>query len=386
MRTLIHLGMPKAGSTTLQHALNDAREVLLAKGVLYPNPGVPKAYNHGLIVGDILSYENGPRDFRRLSKEDHNKRVVDFLQQLEQQVIETRPEVLILSSEYLWRLSEQWQLNKLQRLLSRLGVEDIEFIAYIRRSSDFFLSAAQQRLRASMKLTPAESYDALSVLRAYEKNYPNARVKARLFDHRNLSGGDVVNDFLEFFIPEHSDTVLSARHTVSRNHTLSAEGMALLQDYRLHFFPEKDDWFNDDTAHFVARLRKVENFLKAPRPVLRPEIREFIDYGDSKPLELRDRYGIVFPDYDYSRLAQGKLAERPFMGNAVRDVVLVSDERLSDLIVALRMKYYRKDENMINWMEQLPERLSMYRDNPLLGWIFRRRCRERIRHMRPQPK
>ncbi len=380
MKTLVHLGMPKAGSTTLQFALNDSREVLLTQGILYPETGIHKGYNHGLLVGEVLPYESGPRMFRRLSLEDHKKRVSEFLTRLEQQIRQTKPDVLILSSEYLWRLNEPGQTNMLQRLLTRLGVEDIEFLAYIRRPSSFFLSAAQQRLRASACLTPTESYDAAAILNVYRSTFLEAQITARLFDYRSLTDGDVLVDFLERFLPEQRENVLQATRTSIENYTLSAESMAVLQNYRRYFFADNDDVFNMATARFVRLLREVDELLGLPRPILHSEICDFIDYGNASPLELRDRFEIVFPDFDYLRLEQGQFAKCPGKWETVRDIVRVSDEGLREVLVALQLSIGKNDDSISGWLDQLPQRLGLCRNNQLLGWIYSRRRHARIKN------
>jgi hypothetical protein len=57
-----------------------------------------------------------------------------------------------------------------------------------------------------------------------------------------------------------------------------------------------------DSSELLRTLQRIDGALKAPRPALRPQIADMIDYGRRDPLRLRDAYGLVFPDLDYGRL------------------------------------------------------------------------------------
>ncbi|MBY6067262.1 hypothetical protein KUW17_10965 [Leisingera aquaemixtae] len=371
MKTIVHIGMPKAGSTVLQDTLFLERDTLLANGALYPDPGLNKIYNHGLLAGAVLPYEDGPRVYRRVSEQEHAERVEGFLERLQRQVKEVRPAVLILSSEYLWRLDEPQMLAKLQSLLARLGAGDIEFLAYVRRPSAFFLSAAQQSLRASTHLYPAESLDFSHVLDAYAKAFPKARITVRLFDRASLAGGDVVTDFASLYFPECLEAVQQAARKVSGNETLSAEGMALLQAFRHNFFADRNDVFTKETARFRERLCQLDEDHAAPRPVLRPELRDYFDFGNAMALTLRDQYGVTFPDFDYPRLERGDFAPPPELGSAVRDVVTIDDDRLYRMIVALREEPLLGNLGLARWLISLPHELKLPQERGLLGWVSR---------------
>ena len=51
MRLILHIGMPKAGSTALQTAFAEARRPLRAAGILYPKG----AFNHNFLIAGMVT-------------------------------------------------------------------------------------------------------------------------------------------------------------------------------------------------------------------------------------------------------------------------------------------------------------------------------------------
>ncbi len=348
--------------------------------VLYPDPdpGLGKEINHGLLAGAIRPYEIGPRPFRRFSAEDHDKRVKNFLASLKDQLSAHNPELVILSSEYLWAVGyKQAWLEKLRDLLLDLGIHDVEFIGYVRGPSSHYLSLIQQRLKASSKFRPPSVYSVGRSADAYASFFAQSKVSVRLFDRGALKGGDIVVDFLSLYRPDLAQVVTQAAQRKSSNESISAEGMVLLQKFRKHFFAEKDDQFNKPTKAFVENLRLVEEKYGFPRPTLRPEVQEYADYSSDKPLQLRKQYGIVFPQLDYSRLEKGDFAKNPPVGNEVQDVVQVDNDRLKQMILSLLEDGRKIDPSVRDWLKQLQKESNAtsafsFLQNKLGTWRHRR--------------
>ncbi|WP_170381267.1 hypothetical protein [Ruegeria atlantica] len=353
MKTIIHIGMPKTGSTALQKALCGARKELAKNSVLYPIQG--KQVNHGLLAGAVRPYEVAPRRFRRFSEQELNSRVKVFLENLNSQILGHDSDLLILSSEYLWPVGQnQAGLEKLGFLLKQAGIENPEFVAYVRGPSSYYLSATQQRLRASSTFRQPGNYNITANLDAYSEFFSNSKFSVRLFNREALVGGDIISDFMSLHRPDLQGIVSKAAKKISTNESLSAEGMVLMQQFRRHFYANQDDRINKQTLRFINQLRRVEKRLNLPRPMLRPEVAEYTDYSGTGPLELRDRYGIVFPKLDYSRLERGEFAKKPQIGSDVQDVVQVSDERLEQMVRRLLQSYLSLNPTLRKWLRSLP--------------------------------
>ncbi|WP_170570021.1 hypothetical protein [Ruegeria atlantica] len=358
MKTVIHIGSPKTGSTALQNALFNARDELTRHGVLYPNPSpeLGKQVNHGLLAGAIRPYDIGPRPFRMHSEQEHNARVEAFLKRLSSQVSMHNPDLLILSSEYLWAVGrKQAWLSKLHDLLKHIGVGSVEFVGYVRGPSSFYLSQIQQQLRASSRFRLPKEHTVTNNLDGYSQFFSDSKVSARLFDREALVGGDIITDFLSLYRPDLQQSVLRTANNKSTNESLSAEGMALIQLFRRHFYSDRDDQFNKPTRKFIKRLRSIEKKFDFPRPKLHPEIAEYLDYAGTGPLELRDRYGIVFPKLDYSRLEREEFANKPQVGGAVQDVVQVDEERLEQMVHSLLQSNHTFNPALKTWLRSLPQ-------------------------------
>lgn len=63
MKLILHLGMPKTGSTSIQTFMAQNRDNLLALGVLYPKVNI-STNNHNFISIFLNEHENIPRRYR----------------------------------------------------------------------------------------------------------------------------------------------------------------------------------------------------------------------------------------------------------------------------------------------------------------------------------
>ena len=61
----------------------------------------------------------------------------------------------------------------------------------------------------------------------------------------------------------------------------------------------------------MRKLQKFDARDGNPRPQLKPEWKDFLDYGDDRALDLRDTHQITFSNFDYARLEIGDLRIGP---------------------------------------------------------------------------
>lgn len=306
MQTLLHIGMPKTGSTVLQDRLRGSPEALRAHGLLYPsNPPGIRFNNHRMLMLGFTAYEKLPRHMLKgdLQGPDSLPRAyAEFRAHIAAQVAEARPERMILSSETLFRQLRHKDRAALKEALAPYG--PVTVAAYLRRPSAYYLSALQQHLKASHKVNPPRALPLMRVLSAYRRAFGADAVRPRIYDRAQLAEGDITADFLAAHLPGSGlaagDLVREARG----NETLSAESMDLLRGFRAAFHEAKDNVPSDDTRTLLRALARIDTALEAPRPRLRPEIAESIDYARPDPLTLRDDWGLVFPGIDYDRLAR----------------------------------------------------------------------------------
>lgn len=302
MRILLHVGMPKAGSTALQQAFAGARDALLRQGILYPRaPHFPDSQNF-LVAGLEVRRHALPRMIRTAYEgrmEEVEPAFAKWMDAIRARVASSRPEVLVLSSEWLFGLRGA-KFNRLGAVLAPLGAP-VEVVAYVRRPSDQFLSAIQQTLKGSHVIrrpaavryrTPLEGFAGIA-----------GAMHVVRYDRAEFPEGDIVRHFVSAFLPAAAAAIAPGGER-SANVTISAEGMAILAGYRRINHRRSRGRFTADTDRLIEAIRAADAAIGGDaRPRLLPTVREAVDSASEDVLWLRDTYGIVFDGLDYDRVA-----------------------------------------------------------------------------------
>lgn len=360
MQVILHLGMPKTGTTALQDALIELNPALRERGILYPllRTRLPNHNFLSLLTGNERKMNGLFRDFIRKDPDYLTQTIPKAWKDLESQIKEAQPRKLILSAEMLFAALPFEKENPLKEKLQELST-DIRLIAYFRRPSRQYLSAVQQRLKNAYTISPPSPMNVRRHVELWEKSM-NCSLTALCYDRDALIGGDITTDFLTRFTSEDERAGLQIP-SIRSNETISAEAMEILQEYRHSIYPESDeDRFDDSNALRRALIDLDENDPGTPKPRLINEISDYIDYSSTELLWLRDQHGVTFPEIDYARIGSRPAPALPDAPR-VSDICPVDAQRKNVLYARALKKIHDK------LAHQLEKRKR--RQRSLFGWL-----------------
>lgn len=220
---VLHIGMEKTGTTTLQDMLGANRTALLEAGYFVPNTLAPyaKRANHERLTTFALSDTKLSDDLRRnakLSNEDdlaHHREAV--AQALRDEIlalpdtVSNSARTLLLSNEHCQsRLTEPDEVRRLKTFLDEF-TESYRIVVYLRPQHDVAVSLYDQALKAGyadIPLLPDYSgrsplwvhrgfFDYADLLERWGAVFGRDAMDVRLYRRDQLAGGDVVRDFLD---------------------------------------------------------------------------------------------------------------------------------------------------------------------------------------------
>ncbi len=223
MKVIIHAGMHKTGSTSIQWTFAN-RDL---GHVRYFRWRVP---NHGGLV-TLLFHEQAERFWEyRLqgySREDLLPLREKWLESFKQDLTQPGAHTCLLSAEAISTLIRRSMLAPLRAFLEKYS-DDIQVIAYVRPPVSFMESVFQQRVRSGdVKFNPHPQRYWPQYRQRFEpldQVFGRENVTLRKFDRKTLKNGSVVDDLAGFVgipVPHRSSSRL-------KNESLSLEALALL--------------------------------------------------------------------------------------------------------------------------------------------------------------
>lgn len=311
-RAIIHIGAPKAGSSSIQTFLKAHYQDWRQEGVLSLGmTGAKAGLNHRSLYFSFHRGSISRVDRMRFHSETEYANHRQIQQQLLSQEIIAHDSchTLIFSDEYLTRLDVD-SVRELRRFLGSHGVTHFLIVAYVRDPGSLFLSSAQQSIKAHHELpSPIGWHQTFShVLETWNSVFPGSTL-FRAYDRSSLAKGSVVDDFLQAIdhpAAGQNPTLCSSATTKgNRNLSMTAEGMALLLDYRRMFHREKANVFTPDTRQLILILQECSGMDGFEPPRLRLEWRNYIEECHAEELlRLSSEFGLRYPHVNYDHLKQ----------------------------------------------------------------------------------
>jgi hypothetical protein len=204
---ILHIGLSKTGSSSIQRVLASQREALQAQGVFMPRS--PGWANHALLAASVVNDRRNlwgfhPGVWDGLSP---NGRIARFEAEwrAEMAALPDWAERCIITAEQIGGLLRQD--DEVARLAEKLAphFSGVRVVVYLRRQDSHTASAYNQWLRGGMLRPPAlpeggpealPELDYGTLLHRFARVFGTAHVVARIFDRAELVAGDVVADFL----------------------------------------------------------------------------------------------------------------------------------------------------------------------------------------------
>lgn len=195
---ILHFGLAKTGSTALQRVLYTQKQSLLKyHNTLYPG----NVEAHHFIQAIFLSKPMMSPEIQRLNL-GSEAAIRDFLSaqrtKLLEEINESKPERIIISSEYFAAMDEA-ELNLLRVLFESVAC-DIKLFGYVRNPWSFTISSTQEMIRAgyiakNVKLDYVKSN--IEILEKFESAFESVATVVPFIE--DITEFDVVTDFCNRF-------------------------------------------------------------------------------------------------------------------------------------------------------------------------------------------
>lgn len=197
-KLILHFGLAKTGSTAIQKALFENRKHLLKnKNILYPC----HIENHYYFQSMFSSYPENTYQIRMLglpNKEAVNSFLEEYRRGFLNEVNETRPSIIIISSEYFSGMSFD-EMKQMRSFLETVA-EEISLFAYVRDPWSFSVSMLQEMIRCGSLDREVEfgyMESNIEIIRKFEEVFCKKAIIAPYIQHKE--NFNVVKDFFRRF-------------------------------------------------------------------------------------------------------------------------------------------------------------------------------------------
>lgn len=208
-KLIVHIGLPKTGTTRLQSAFFENQSVLKNAGIFYPTGG--SYYSEGGCNQKYLAWDFLPH----LPPSGFNtKAAASFsLQRIDKSISDLARDLhadpcpyALLSSEYFFNVAQHPRgLLRLKDFFSSLARE-VTIICYIREHLSLMASAYNQAIKVGLKQTPdferwaqdnCRNYLANGLLTTWAKVFGRENLLVRPYSSNQLIAQDIFRDFIE---------------------------------------------------------------------------------------------------------------------------------------------------------------------------------------------
>lgn len=212
---ILHIGMPKTGTTAIQEFLAYNRGQLLKQKILYPECGIPVNQHTALVKSIALQHFDWAHFNKVIDQFDPEKYVIDVLRNCQG----SRCNKVIISSEFFWaspsmqagpayHIPNAKNYEYIRKLIKSCHeifsiFDKIQIVVYLRRQDEWLDSFFNQQLKDGFPIPSAD--ELINEVKNYLLYNDNLSIWAEYFskedlivrNYDNLPDADVVNDFIK---------------------------------------------------------------------------------------------------------------------------------------------------------------------------------------------
>ena len=216
MKAILHIGVSKTGSTTIQHFLASNRKELKHRNIYIPVPDRVKSHNT-LVLASYLPYMlESTSVFSYIGHQVYNSFVEEYFPYLNKEErtlthceqcqlwgkicceVETncsKDDIVIFSAELLSLFHED-EVEKVRKLMISL-FDDVTIVVYLRRQPEYIVSGYNTSIDwhgapCTIKEQIPPAYDEIVKLWTI---FGKDKIKIRLFDTKEFHDNDLLSDF-----------------------------------------------------------------------------------------------------------------------------------------------------------------------------------------------
>lgn len=202
-KVIIHAGLHKTGTSSIQHACKASSESLLNQGILYPNFGSKQWANHSVPLSLMFMDDNGKRNHTLNSMFGSDYERINAAENVRNSIIlelsQTQFHTVLISGEDL-AMFTRLNLEVLKTFFIHHGFYELEIIIYVRNPINYLLSNAQEIVRAGIySLGTALKLGNLQQVKNKVMNFIEVfgenDVSVYCYDNSIVDSKDIVKDF-----------------------------------------------------------------------------------------------------------------------------------------------------------------------------------------------
>ena len=240
VRAVVHIGMEKTGTTSIQAFLRKNRTALIERGFLVPESLGALPPRTLVMLGIEPGTLVGDHRLAGLSSPDEvSSYLDDRMNEFTREIANTEPECVVLTNERLSvSLNSRERIERFRSWVEAI-FDDATIVVYLRRQDEMLLAMYSTLVKVGhtnkfsvpvQRQGGWDRYDYRAMLSLWASVFGENRLIVRVFEFPQLEAGDVVQDFCRQVGIEHAGLSMPAE----KNKSLTGEAIEFLRAFNQH--------------------------------------------------------------------------------------------------------------------------------------------------------